>query len=158
MAKSIEEGVVQVAVPSHTQYLNMITNLTRNTSRLAGFPDKTCDQVALAVDEAVTNVIRHSYHGDNRQTLRLEYRITADYLRIDIRHGGNQVDLRKVETPDMKRYIAERRKGGLGLVLMKKLMDRVEFDQDQGADHVCCMWKFRIGAKRPSLDERKQPC
>ena len=143
MGKAIEQGSIEVVIPSDTRYLHMVTNLTRSASLLAGFPKKTCEQMALAVDEAVTNVIRHSYASQGGYQIQIGYTLTADALRIDIRHGGDQVNLAAVEQPDLKKYIAERRRGGLGLTLMNKLMDRVEFDQGDGVEHECCMWKYR---------------
>jgi serine/threonine-protein kinase RsbW len=143
MSKSIEQGAIEVVVPSDTRFLHMVANLTRNAARLAGFPGKTAEQMALAVDEAVTNVIRHSYDSKAGHRIRIGYAVTIDALRIDIRHGGRQVDLSTVEQPDLEKYVAERRRGGLGLTLMNKLMDRVEFDQSNGAEHLCCMWKYR---------------
>jgi len=143
MVKTINQGSIEVVIPNDTRYLHMVTNLTRSASLLAGFPKKTCEQMALAVDEAVTNVIRHSYASQGGHEIQIGYTVTADALRIDIRHGGNQVDLTAVEKPDLEKYIAERRRGGLGLTLMNKLMDRVEFDQGAGMEHECCMWKYR---------------
>ena len=143
MGKAIEQGSIEVVIPSDTCYLHMVTNLTRSTSLMAGFPKRTCEQMALAVDEAVTNVIRHSYDNQDGHQILIGYTLTTDALRIDIRHGGSQVDLSMVEKPDLEKYIAERRRGGLGLTLMNKLMDRVEFDQTGGMEHQCCMWKYR---------------
>jgi serine/threonine-protein kinase RsbW len=143
MGKSIEQGSIEVVIPSDTRYLHMVANLTRSASLLAGFPQKTCEQMALAVDEAVTNVIRHSYSSQDGHQIQIGYTLTVDALRIDIRHGGDQVDLTAVEKPDLEKYIAERRRGGLGLTLMNKLMDRVEFDQSGSMEHECCMWKYR---------------
>jgi|GEM_PF-202887 len=143
MGKAIEHGSIEVVVPSDTRYLHMVTNLTRSASLLAGFPKRTCEQMALAVDEAVTNVIRHSYGNEDWHHVRIGYTVTIEALRICIHHGGQQVDLATVEEPDLKKYIAERRRGGLGLTLMTKLMDRVEFDQSGGDEHQCCMWKYR---------------
>lgn len=143
MGKAIEQGSIEVVIPSDTRYLHMVTNLTRSASLLAGFPEKTCEQMALAVDEAVTNVIRHSYDSQAWHQIQIGYTLTADALRIAIRHGGGQVDLSTVEKPDLAKYIAERRRGGLGLTLIQKLMDRVEFDQTNGLEHECCMWKYR---------------
>ena len=146
MSKTIEQGDIEVVVPSDTRFLHMVANLTRNAARLAGFPGKTAEQMALAVDEAVTNVIRHSYDSEDGHQIRIGYSVTVDALRIDIRHGGSQVDLDTVEQPDLEKYVAERRRGGLGLTLMNKLMDRVEFDQSNGVEHLCCMWKYRTPA------------
>jgi len=155
MSKAIEQGGVEVVVPSDTRFLHMVTNLTRNAARLAGFPVKTAEQMALAVDEAVTNVIRHSYDSQDGHRIRIGYTVTIDALRIDIRHGGRQVDLAAVEQPDLEKYVAERRRGGLGLTLMNKLMDRVEFDQSNKVEHQCCMWKYRTpaGAPDPAPDQ-----
>jgi serine/threonine-protein kinase RsbW len=156
MSEAIESGAIEVGFPSDTRFLHLLANLTRDASLLAGFPRRTAEEVALAVDEAVTNVIRHSYHGERGREIRLDYHITVEYLKIRILHGGDQVDLSRLQPPDPQRYIAERRRGGLGLVLMTRLMDKVEFDQRREGEHECSMWKYRGKAPAPRGGRRRR--
>lgn len=84
----------------------------------------------LVVTEALTNVIEHAYEG--REDCQMELAVTHedDQFTIVISHDGRAFDPESVPDPVMQEYLAQRRVGGLGLFLMKKLMDRVEYTTD----------------------------
>jgi anti-sigma regulatory factor (Ser/Thr protein kinase) len=114
-------------------------------AELAGFDGGEADQLALAVDEAATNVIEHAYHGaaDRRVEVRLDVR--GDELRVEVVDDGEGVDPRAVPQVDLRRYASERRTGGLGMHLMGRIMDSVTFRRTAGGN-VCCMVKRRPAA------------
>lgn len=132
-------------VPSRTEYLAAIRDVTRRMAELAGFAGGEADQLALAVDEAATNVIEHAYHGaaDRRVEVRLDVR--GDELRVEVVDDGEGVDPRAVPQVDLRRYASERRTGGLGMHLMGRIMDSVTFRRTAGGN-VCCMVKRRPAA------------
>jgi serine/threonine-protein kinase RsbW len=132
-------------VPSRTEYLAAIRDVTRRMAELAGFDGGEADQLALAVDEAATNVIEHAYHGaaDRRVEVRLDVR--GDELRVEVVDDGEGVDPRAVPQVDLRRYASERRTGGLGMHLMGRIMDSVTFRRTAGGN-VCCMVKRRPAA------------
>lgn len=121
-------GVV-LDIPSQTEFLSLVRDVSKGVAELAGFDAKTAEKVALAVDECTTNVIEHAYRGarDRRVELWLEYRGTA--LEIDVLDSGAPVDPAQVPELDLQRYAAERRKGGLGVHLMGRIMDSVSFER-----------------------------
>ena len=110
-------------------------------AELAGFDASQAEQLALAVDEASTNVIEHAFAGAPA-TARSSCatRTPGGELRIDIVDDGATVDPRSVPQVDLERYASERRTGGLGVHLMGRIMDSVTFRR---ASHrnVCCMVK-----------------
>ena len=121
---------IELSIPSQTAFLGLIRDLARKMSSHAGFDATTCEQVALAVDEATTNVIEHAYRGaaDKRIDVRLEDR--GPELLIEIRDSGVAADPRRFPHVDLQRYTSERRTGGLGVHLMGKIMDSVSFRRE----------------------------
>jgi anti-sigma regulatory factor (Ser/Thr protein kinase) len=127
-------------VPSETAYLAVVRDLTRKMAETAGFDAATALNVALAVDEAASNVIEHAYHG--RPGKRFEVRIddNASEFRVEVIDAGDMVDPRTLPRVDLERYASERRTGGLGVHLMGKIMDSVTFRRS-ARKNVCCLVK-----------------
>jgi serine/threonine-protein kinase RsbW len=133
---------VVLSVPSRTDFLAVIRDIARRLGEMAGFDAAVSEQIALAVDEAATNVIEHAYEGapDRRVEIRGEDR--GDSLEIEVVDNGRGVDPRSGPRVDLDRYVSERRKGGLGVHLMGKIMDQVTF-QRSGRRNVCRLVKRR---------------
>lgn len=103
----------------------------------------------LAVDEALTNVIEHAYEGRSDAQVELTVQHENDRFTIVIAHDGLSFDPGNQADVDLKQHIAERRVGGLGLFLMKKLMDEVEYTTGEDGRRQIRLMKRHPGG-RPS--------
>ena len=136
-----------LGVPSRTEFLAAIRDVTRRMAEIAGFDAAQSDQLALAVDEASTNVIEHAYAGAGDRRIELRFDSRGDELRVEVVDEGAAVDPRTVPQVDLRRYASERRTGGLGMHLMGRIMDTVTFRRT-GRSNVCCMVKRKPGPGR----------
>jgi len=134
-------GVVQITFPSHTQYIHMVSSLACNAAMMVGFDRGSAGKVAIACDEAVTNVIRHAYRGEAEHEVRMRITFDGKALVIEIFHTGLPLNKENVQLPDMDRYLAEKRRGGLGLLLITKFMDEVDYLV--GSENCCTLKKYR---------------
>jgi serine/threonine-protein kinase RsbW len=130
----------RLTIPSQTRYLNLVTGLAKRASVVAGMDDATASKVSIAVDEAVTNVILHAYHGDSEHWVEIELCFVTKALEIHIWHTGDGLAENEISLPDPREYIKHPRKGGLGLLLMSRFMDEVHFAESDGRSE-CCMIK-----------------
>jgi serine/threonine-protein kinase RsbW len=137
-----------VKIPSETSYLALVRELTKKMAEAAGFPEATADRLALAVDEATTNVIEHAYKGATDQEIELRFEDRGDELRVEIIDTGKMIDPRTVPRVDLERFVTERRTGGLGMHLMEKIMDSCTFRRS-GRRNVCLLVKRKDGAAVP---------
>ena len=137
-----------VKIPSETSYLALVRELTKKMAEAAGFPAATADRLALAVDEATTNVIEHAYKGAADQEIELRFEDRGDELRVEIIDTGKMIDPRTVPRVDLERFVTERRTGGLGMHLMEKIMDSCTFRRS-GRRNVCLLVKRKDGAAVP---------
>ncbi len=96
-------------------------------ARAAGFSDKTVYAVQLAADEAASNIIEHAYDGPSNQTFQMKCEFTSGRLIITFQDQGKSFDISKVDKPDIRADLSERKIGGLGIFLMHKLMDEVNY-------------------------------
>jgi serine/threonine-protein kinase RsbW len=138
----MDHAQFRLVIPSQTRYLNLVTGLAKRAALVAGMDDAAAAKVSIAVDEAVTNIILHAYHGEGEHSVELELRFTSAALEIHILHSGQGLRQDQVVLPDPKEYIRHPRKGGLGLLLMSRFMDEVRFGQDSGSGrNECCLIK-----------------
>jgi serine phosphatase RsbU (regulator of sigma subunit)/putative methionine-R-sulfoxide reductase with GAF domain/anti-sigma regulatory factor (Ser/Thr protein kinase) len=107
--------------------------------------------VELSVDEACTNIIEHAYQGENRGDIECTCESNEVCLTFVIRDHGKPFDPSTVVTPDLNADIDNRAVGGLGVFLMKQLMDDVHFEPLGEAGNVLTMLKRR---KRGNTDSR----
>ncbi|MEM1330236.1 MAG: ATP-binding protein [Planctomycetota bacterium] len=114
---------------SDPRYLAGARELMAAVARRMGFPESACSQIALAVDEALCNVIRHGYDSatDRPIWLRL-WPEAGNGLRIMIEDEAKQVDPEKIQSRDLE----DIRPGGLGVHIMHEVMDSVEFVRREG--------------------------
>ncbi len=128
----VQSAGFRLTIPSQTRYLNLVTGLAKRAALVSGMDDATAAKVSIAVDEAVTNVILHAYKGDPGREVELDLRFTGQALEIHIWHSGEGIHRDQVLLPDPKEYVKHPRKGGLGLLLMSRFMDEVDFREDHG--------------------------
>ncbi|MBN2426332.1 MAG: ATP-binding protein [Calditrichaceae bacterium] len=117
----------QLKISSITENLEIIREFVRNLAIRAGFNDEISDQIVLAVDEACTNVIKHAHHYDARRLIELSVFIDKEKMKIIITDKGKGFDIKSLPRPDIKKYVHESKSGGLGIHLMRSLMDEVSF-------------------------------
>jgi serine/threonine-protein kinase RsbW len=139
--KDLEKGEIQVTVPSHTRFVHLVTSLASHAASIAGFDKQVSGKVALATDEAVTNVIRHAYDNQPNHKVTVTVEINPESLILRIYHTGKALRKEDIRLPVMEDYIKERRQGGLGLFIINQFMDQVDYLV--GEENCCQMIKYR---------------
>ncbi len=118
----------RISIPSRTDHLHEVRSFISDLARAHGFSDDDINKITIAVDEACTNIIKHGYNFSPNHQIDVEVHRNKQQFEILISDSGKQFDPNAVATPDMKEYLTHYRRGGLGLYLMKRIMDKVEFD------------------------------
>ena len=99
-------------------------------ARKAGFDEGALYKIQLAVDEACANVVDHAYAGAEPGDIEVLCRLDDRLLTIQVRDWGQGFDLGGVKDPDLEAPLEERSLGGLGLFLVRQVMDEVQFTSD----------------------------
>lgn len=115
---------IGLSIPSAPKFLRTVRCALTEVASLAGFSEKDSDKICLAIDEACSNIIRHSYKERADGEIILKCRIEPGKLSISIRDFGDKFDAEKIPPPDPK----EVRPGGLGIHMIRSVMDEVEYD------------------------------
>ena len=117
---------IKIELHSNPSLLPAVRGLIVGLGERYGFSDHETAHVALAVDEALANVIRHGYDSDTKKTIWLTCTIDSGpppRLIIEIEDEGKQIDPEFIKG----RPLDEIRPGGLGVHIMREVMDRCEF-------------------------------
>jgi serine/threonine-protein kinase RsbW len=124
-----EPAHIRVELRSDPCYLAGVRQLIDGVCRRIGFDETSCSKVALAVDEALANVIRHGYgRACDRPIWISLWRLGATGegpagLRVVI-----EDEARHVEPGELKgRDLDDPRPGGLGVHIIREVMDDVEY-------------------------------
>ena len=91
-------------------------------------------QVTLAVEEVCANLIIHSHGCNPQEFIQLEVKDSNEKLIFEITDQGEAFNILDYEVPDLKKVMIEKRKGGLGIILVKKIMDEIEFESVNGTN------------------------
>lgn len=115
-------------IQSRTDELHRIRQVVEREALGFGFDRETAFRLALAVDEACTNIIKHSYSNTPGQTFELEIVTLDDRFEVVLTDYGNTFDPHSLPHLDMKRYLELCMRGGLGVHIIKLVMDDVVYN------------------------------
>lgn len=115
---------MKFTMPSDPRYLPVVRGAIGPLAAAIGWEESDCRAIALAVDEALANVIRHAYHERADGLIELECRETEDGLEFALLDNGDAPDRSKI----CAREIGCDRPGGLGTHIIKDVMDRVAYE------------------------------
>ncbi len=131
----------QITIPSRTEFLKMIVEITTHFSVLNTFNEKEAKKIGLVVDEAVTNVIKHSYEYKKDEDIKITFISDNDSIKILLQFKGLIPEIEDSDI-DLKKYVKDKKKGGLGVNLMRKIMDDVKYYTKNELNH-CEMIKWK---------------
>ncbi len=114
-------------VPSSTENLAMIRDFVSKIGLQAGLEEAEVAMLELAVDEACANVIEHAYNQDMTKEVSVRATFDGETIQIMVVDTGKGFDPTAIEQKDLEKLVRERQSGGLGMRMMKTLMDEVHY-------------------------------
>ena len=116
-----------INVSSSSEYLREVRNFVQHFVQQFDVNKKDLDEIILAVDEAYTNIIKHAYNNDPNQTVKIELGTSTDILWVQLSDTGFHFNADEYQPPDLLKRIKNKQRGGMGVYLINKLMDSVEY-------------------------------
>jgi serine/threonine-protein kinase RsbW len=127
---------------SRTDNLLEVREFVDSAACAFGFSEEDTANIVLAVDEACTNIIKHAYQYATDKEIEVSIFPGNRSFEISIFDDGRSFDPSTLRPPDLKEHIGHGRRGGLGVYLMKKLMDKVEYNFHQGKRNEVRLTKY----------------
>jgi serine/threonine-protein kinase RsbW len=124
-------AVHQIAVEPEISEIPRLNEWVEEALAAEGVGPTPIFNATLAIEEAVVNVITHAFAGvAPPHHLALSLAVTPEVLRIELSDNGRPFDPASANAPDLTSPLAEREPGGLGLHLIRTMMDRVEYSRE----------------------------
>jgi len=130
-------------IPGSTANLQLMREFVGRVARRCGFGDSDVDDIALAVDEACANVLEH---GAARRARQIDVRVRDERggrFSVTVLNRGTRIPSERFDAPDARRRIRAREPGGLGLFLIRALMDEVQLESRSARTQSLTMVKYR---------------
>lgn len=97
--------------------------------------------IVLALDEMCSNLMIHAHHCNPQHHIELRIEIVSQHQFVfEIIDDGSMFDITQFNEPEIDSLIQEKRKGGLGIRLVKSIMDKIEYLKEDGKN-VCRLTK-----------------
>jgi anti-sigma regulatory factor (Ser/Thr protein kinase) len=139
---------VEMTVPSDTTYLCKVRQAVIDIVGTGMFSPVKANLIALAVDEAVANIMEHAYSQERggdpnvRKDIQIIMKSDGRKFEVLIRDRGATFDPRVVADVDVREHVKQGRKGGLGIFLMRRIMDEINYTFKQGVHNELQMIKY----------------
>lgn len=124
----------RITIYCQTTALAELRDFLRETLTMSFITENDKLQLTLAVEEVCANLIIHSHECNGKDHIHLEVKEFPGKLIFEITDQGKAFNLLDYEVPDLIKVKGEKRKGGLGIILVKKIMDEIEFESTKGTN------------------------
>jgi len=118
-----------ISFDADTAYLEVVGDFVRNNAMLAGFDEKNARSLELAVDEMVSNAILHGYKDNPEGVVTVTAVCIEDGIAIILEERGKKFNPIKSSNPDLDAPLPERKIGGLGIFIVRKIADELYFEE-----------------------------
>ena len=118
-----------LVLPNDTMQLRRLAAFVNETCEVLGFSENLTKKMLLAIEEAVTNVMLYAYPPDVKGEVRIDMSANDLLLLVNIYDSGAPFDPTAMPEADVTLPLEQRRRGGLGIFLMRKLMDSVSYER-----------------------------
>jgi serine/threonine-protein kinase RsbW len=113
--------------------LKGIREFIRTSLQQHGVSELDISEMVLAVDEMCSNLMIHAHHCNPKELFELNVNVgKGNWVVFEIVDDGSVFDINEFREPDLSNIIHEKRKGGLGIRLVKSIMDKVEYETQHG--------------------------
>lgn len=124
--------VYELTTSSHIENLDVIRNFIVRLARKAGLNETAQLEIAIAVEEACVNAIKHGHHNDENMPLRLRIKIDRQKLTALVKDQGRGFDPEQRVGQNPQELLAKPKSNGRGILMMEMFMDEVHFEIGHG--------------------------
>ncbi len=134
-----------LSIPNQTSQLRAVRDFVADVVHHSVIPPAFENGILLAVDEAVTNIITHAYGEGRKDMIEIVIEVDAHRFQVVIRDSGTSFDPKSIGSPEMSSHVSNGRRNGLGIFLMRRVMDEVEYLFKEGVRNELRMIKYLGG-------------
>jgi anti-sigma regulatory factor (Ser/Thr protein kinase) len=100
--------------------------------RQLGVPESVLHDLTLVLGELLTNIVSYGYTDAGKHEITVRFGVEAEEIGLEVEDDGKPFNPLEVPEPDTTKPLEERPIGGLGIHLVRKLTDRLEYQRHEG--------------------------
>ena len=89
--------------------------------------DEVIYDIRLVLEEIVSNIIKYGYKDNDDHQIDIQINLESSVLTLEIKDDGNPFDPLEVKNDEVEKPWDERETGGMGIYIVKNLMDKAEY-------------------------------
>jgi len=125
-----ENAKNEITVDAVKESLEEVVKFISSELMKTSYPPNIQNEIEIAAEEVFTNIVNYAY-GQEGGKVKITISIENEVI-IKFEDNGQPFNPHEQEAPDLNKPLNEREIGGLGLYLVKKIMDRVEYTRENG--------------------------
>jgi anti-sigma regulatory factor (Ser/Thr protein kinase) len=132
------EAYVMRTFPADVNCLDAAFGFVRGTMEEAGVSDDAATGIELAVEEIFVNIALYAYRtGESGRYVTLRCEAGPEMFSLEFADSGEPFNPLEIGEPDLSLDVMKREPGGLGLFIVKRIMDVVEYRREEGKNVLC---------------------
>ena len=139
----MHEGSIIIRLPVEVREIEQLNTLVRRFGELHEVPSRALYAMNLALDELVTNTILYGFDNPANQWFQVRIEVSGSELRGELVDEGRAFNPLDVPSPDLNAPLRDRELGGLGLHLVRSLMDRLDYRREGSKNVLTLMKRIR---------------
>jgi len=121
-----------IVVKNNAADIQTFLNDVQNFIKTKKVTDKTMHEIMLSLEEVLVNIQTYAYNDKNEHDINITLFLSDNEFMAKVIDDGRPFDPVMAPEPDIYAMLEERKIGGVGLFLVRKLMDKVEYQRQDG--------------------------
>jgi serine/threonine-protein kinase RsbW len=137
---------VDVRIRNDNSDIGIVRDTLDNLAREFGIPAHALTQLQVALDEVVSNVIKYSWDDGEQHEFLVRITVQPDRVDLEIFDDGREFDPVTALLLNYPPRGRRPRPGGLGIRMIRKLVDRFRYERIDGRNHTTLSKTCEVGA------------
>ncbi len=125
----------EMIAPCDTRHLASIRAMVKDAATRCFSEPMMAGKITLAVDEAVANVMEHAYEGVEPGDVKVSVTSDGSKFCVTVADQGVHFDPSSISNPDIKQHVQQGKRNGLGIFLIRQIMDEINYTFVQSKAH-----------------------
>lgn len=119
-----------IKISNQLSEIEKITSEVENIWMKYQFPLKLMYNINISIDELLSNIINYAFEDKSTHFINIQLEITNKSFLMRITDDGKAFNPLEIEEPDINASLEERNIGGLGIFIVKNLVDKIEYNRN----------------------------
>ena len=128
--------LLSISLDNHLAELERLYQVLWRFGKEQGLPHDVINTMNLALEEIVTNVILHGYDGKDKRQILIRCFIQDGAVIAEVEDDGKPFNPLNFPEPDTSQTLEDRPLGGLGIQLVRKVMDSLDYTYQEGKNYI----------------------